>query len=149
MQPPLFHTPTTPTGRPDYSHHPQWLQDELTGRRPNPRHTWWNHCRHCGRLILTGDDANHMALTVNVDPHPLTTEQHMTAVLARSISYLAAPTQHPHRWALHRLEHWHRWNQLPGALLLPPHYCHHPRHGPSLAHEPDPQPRAPDAPLPF
>ncbi|MDY6054359.1 hypothetical protein [Micrococcus sp.] len=147
-QPPLFHTPGAPP-RNRTAGSPQWLQDALQARRPHPRNTWWNHCRHCGRLILTGDDADHMALVVRVDPNPLTHQQHMQAVLDRTLIYLAAPTPTPHTWRLYRLGPGHLWHQLANPLLLPPHDCHHPPRGPSLADTPDPTPPDPNATLPF
>lgn len=143
-QPALFGHPTGP----DTSRYPKWLQAALKQRHVSPRNLRWGHCRTCQHLTLTGDDADRMALKVTLDPHPLTLHERMSQLLAGNTIYLVTPAG-THTLKADRIEPGHLFANLDHHPYLIPHDCHRPRHGPSLAHKPDPTPAAIDQPLPF
>lgn len=143
-QPPLFGHPH----RPDTSTYPTWLRAALNRRHVNPRNLRWGHCRTCHQLTLTGDDHDRHALTVTLDPHPLTLHERMTHLLAGTTIYLITPAG-THTLKAERITRGHLFANLDHHPYLVEHDCHRPRHGPSLADKPDPTPAAIDQPLPF
>jgi hypothetical protein len=114
---PIVTPPTTPTW------FTRWLANHTNPERGSRgRHASLQKCPQCKARTLTGDDSPIAALTVRIDPTPLTPETELACLLAGRRTYLLEGTTA--RVTIHHRDRWQTRGLPPGPnIVVPAHQC--------------------------